>query len=155
MNNVHSYKALNDSTLRITLKTAFPPFLGLLSMPYCSVVPEEVVSQTSFRDAPVGTGPFIFEDWKRGDRLILAKNAEWYDAQSVSLEKVEFRFISDAAAATAAMLIFSGHFAGIIVASYVEICYCSAGLPAGGAAAGAAAAVASFCAAVLTEILPM
>ena len=56
MNNVQSYEALNDSTLRIIIKTAFPPFLGLLSMPYCSVVPEEVVSQTSFRDEPVGTG---------------------------------------------------------------------------------------------------
>ena len=40
---VHQFKAINDSTFTIKLKTTFPPFLGLLSMPYCSVVPHEVV----------------------------------------------------------------------------------------------------------------
>ena len=35
MNNVYSYKAINDSILEIKLKDAFPPFLGLLSMKYC------------------------------------------------------------------------------------------------------------------------
>ena len=30
-------------------------------MPYCSVVPQEIVENTSFRDAPIGTGPFRFQ----------------------------------------------------------------------------------------------
>ena len=43
MNNVDFYEAINDSTFFIRLKTPFPPFLGLLTMPYCSVVPQEIV----------------------------------------------------------------------------------------------------------------
>ena len=64
------YEALNDSTLMMTLKTPFLPFLGLLSMPYCSVVPEEVVSQTSFRDASRNR-PFSFSVLKDNVKLVV------------------------------------------------------------------------------------
>ena len=40
---VEDYKAVNDSVLRIKLNAPFPPFLGILSMQYCSVVPKEVI----------------------------------------------------------------------------------------------------------------
>ena len=95
MNNVQSYEALNDSTLCIFIKTAFPPFLGLLSMPYCSVVPEEVVSHTNFRDEPVGTGPFSFSVLKDNVKLVLRKNPDYFeqglpklDAVSISLSRI-------------------------------------------------------------------
>ena len=58
--------AENDSTLTIQLKEAFSPFLGILTMPYASVVPKEVVEhyKEDFRKNPVGTGPFKFKMWK-------------------------------------------------------------------------------------------
>src|SRR5699024_10536945 len=42
MRNVESMQAVNDSVLKIQLKQVFPAFLGLLSMKYCSVVPQEM-----------------------------------------------------------------------------------------------------------------
>ena len=104
MNNVQSYEALNDSTLRIIIKTAFPPFLGLLSMPYCSVVPEEVVSQTSFRDEPVGTGPFHFQYWKDNVKLVLRKNPDYFEQGLPKLDAVSISFIKDKQAAFLAFL---------------------------------------------------
>ena len=52
----------NDSTLVIELYQSYPPFLGLLTMPYCSVVPKEIVNHygPDFRANPCGTGPFRF-----------------------------------------------------------------------------------------------
>ena len=73
MNNVDYYEAINDSTFFIRLKTPFPPFLGLLTMPYCSVVPQEIVENASFRDTPIGTGPFRFQYWKENVKLVLKK----------------------------------------------------------------------------------
>ena len=42
LKNVSTFNAMNDSTFVIELKKPFPPFLGLLSMKYCSVVPKAV-----------------------------------------------------------------------------------------------------------------
>ena len=42
-NDFKGLKVQGDSILRIWIKRPFPAFLGLLTMPYCSVVPEEIV----------------------------------------------------------------------------------------------------------------
>jgi ABC-type transport system substrate-binding protein len=95
MSNVASYEALNDSTFQIRLKTPFPPFLGLLSMPYCSVVPEEIVEQTDFRDVPVGTGPFQFQYWKENVKLVLRKNPDYFEKGLPKLDAVAVTFVKD------------------------------------------------------------
>ncbi|MCW5667969.1 MAG: ABC transporter substrate-binding protein [Piscinibacter sp.] len=53
---------------------------------------------------PVGTGPYRFEDWKKGSAISLVKNEEWRGAATVKMKKVTFRFISDPAAQVAALL---------------------------------------------------
>ncbi len=53
---------------------------------------------------PIGTGPFRFEDWKKGSSITLVKNPAYRGAASVKMKKVTFRFISDAAAQVAALL---------------------------------------------------
>lgn len=93
--------SLNDSTLEIRLSTPFPPFLSLLSMPYCSVVPKEVVEKygTDFRKNPVGTGPFVFKMWKEGVKLVLVKNNSYFeqgtDGKLPYLDAVSVSFIVD------------------------------------------------------------
>ena len=76
LQQVERYEALNDSVFQIILKQAFPPFLSLLSMRYCSVVPKEVVEdpQHEFRKHPIGTGPFKFKAWEENIKLVLRKN---------------------------------------------------------------------------------
>ena len=120
MNNVQSYEALNDSTLRMILKTAFPPFLGSLSMPYFSVVPEEVVSQTSFRDAPVGTGPFRFQYWKDNVKLVMRKNPDYFEQGFPKLDAVSISFIKDKQAAFLAFLKGELDFISGLDASYKD-----------------------------------
>ena len=120
MNNVQSYEALNDSTLLMTLKTSFPPFLGLLSMPYCSVVPEEVVSQIKFRDAPVGTGPFHFQYWKDNVKLVLRKNPDYFEEGLPKLDAVSISFIKDKQAAFLAFLKGELDFISGLDASYKD-----------------------------------
>lgn len=53
--------------------------------------------------APVGTGPFKFKDWQRGDHVDLVRNDDYWDKGVPKLAAVTFRFIGDAQAQTAAL----------------------------------------------------
>ena len=97
-----AFKALNDTTFQIQLAEAFPPFLGILSMKYCSVVPQEVVEHygKDFRNHPVGTGPFKFQLWQEGVKLVLRKNPDYFERDEDGnrlpyLDAVAISFIID------------------------------------------------------------
>jgi peptide/nickel transport system substrate-binding protein len=93
LQNVSDFRALNDSIFEINLKKAFPPFLGLLSMKYCSVVPHEAVTHygSNFRENPIGTGPFQFKLWIENTKLVLRKNNHYHerDKEGVKLPYIE------------------------------------------------------------------
>ncbi|MBP5516436.1 MAG: ABC transporter substrate-binding protein [Bacteroidales bacterium] len=77
----NGFAAPDDTTFIVKLKEPFPPMLSLLSMPYCSVVPHEVVEHygSDFRNHPCGTGPFFFQYWKEGVKLVLRKNPLYFE----------------------------------------------------------------------------
>lgn len=82
---VDSFAAPDDTTFVIRLKEPFAPFLGQLGMVYCSVVPREVVEHygKDFRSHPCGTGPFRFQYWKEGVKLVLRKNPLYFEVDTV------------------------------------------------------------------------
>lgn len=77
-------EAIGESELKIYLESPFPPFLGILSMKYCSVVPEEVVARygLEFRSNPVGTGPFAFQAWIEGTKLVMTRNERYFESDA-------------------------------------------------------------------------
>ena len=79
--NGYAFKAVNDTVFQIELKDCFPAFLGILSMTYLSVVPREAVEfyGDGFGRHPVGTGPFKFQYWKEGVRLVFRKNPDYFE----------------------------------------------------------------------------
>ncbi|QFT61077.1 Periplasmic dipeptide transport protein precursor (plasmid) [Sulfitobacter sp. THAF37] len=99
---IASVTAIDPQTVEIKLKNKDAFFLFNMGQGDSSIVAPE--SADTNNTDPVGTGPFKMDSWTRGDRLTLVKNEDYRDADSVALDKVEFRFISDPAAATAAMM---------------------------------------------------
>lgn len=102
LNNVESFKAINDSLFQVKLKEAFPPFLGLLSMKYCSVVPHEMFKdgQEKFRKHPIGTGPFQFQMWEDNIKLVFRKNPLYFEKDEKGnslpyLEAVSMTFLPE------------------------------------------------------------
>ncbi len=100
--SIESVTAIDPLTVEIKLKNKDAFFLFNMGKGDSVIVAEE--SAATNNTVPVGTGPFKFDGWTRGDRLTLAKNPDHRDAAKVALDKVTFRFISDPAAATAAMM---------------------------------------------------
>lgn len=101
MRNVSSFKAINDTLFEINLERPFPAFLGLLTMKYASVVPEEGFKNGyNFRKNPIGTGPFAFKLWEESVKLVLRKNPTYHEKdkngkQLPYLEAVAVTFLPD------------------------------------------------------------
>ncbi|HKP95595.1 MAG TPA: ABC transporter substrate-binding protein [Fibrobacteria bacterium] len=77
---VAGLRALDDSTVRIELTKPYPYFKYILAMPYCAVVPREAVEHygEDFLNHPVGTGPYLLKEWRRGLRLVFERNPKYH-----------------------------------------------------------------------------
>lgn len=96
------FAAPDDTTFIVRLKEPFPPLLSLLSMPYCFVVPHEVVEHfgTDFRSHPIGTGPFHLQYWKEGVKMVMRRNDNYFERDADGnalpyLDAVAITFIID------------------------------------------------------------
>ena len=91
----------NDTTLIIELARPFPPFLSILSMPYCSVLPHEAVEfyKSEFRKHPVGTGPFYLKNWEENIKMVLRKNEDYFEKKNnvrlPLIDAVAITFVED------------------------------------------------------------
>lgn len=85
VDNRNGFIAINDTTFQLKLLRPFHPILGVLSMQYCSIVPREVVEKygNAFARNPCGTGPFRFTRWEEGQVLLMAKNENYFEHDSV------------------------------------------------------------------------
>ena len=98
----YAFTALDDTTFQIELSKPFPPFLGILSMTYASVVPHEAVDYygDDFRSHPVGTGPFKFQYWKENVKLVFRKNPDYFERDEAGerlpyIDAVSISFLID------------------------------------------------------------
>lgn len=93
--------APDPQTVVVTL--AQPDGLFLFHMGLGAAVIQSAETQPTNKQTPIGTGPFKFERWIAGDRVILVRNPE-YDGPKPALERVSFRFIADPAAQVSSIL---------------------------------------------------
>jgi peptide/nickel transport system substrate-binding protein len=96
-------RADGDTTLTLKLSQPSGNLLYWLGMPAAVMV--EPKSDKTDKTEPVGTGPFRFSSWRKGDRVELVRNPDyWNKSRPVRLDKVTFRFIGDPQAQSAALI---------------------------------------------------
>jgi len=100
--NIARIDTPDPSTVILTLNNADGNFLFRLGENTAVILDPKSAAGTATK--PVGTGPFTFEDWKKGSSVTLAKWDGYRDARSVKIRRVTFRFINDPAARVAALL---------------------------------------------------
>jgi peptide/nickel transport system substrate-binding protein len=75
---IDSIKTDGEHTVIITTKTPTPTFLNTLS-----AVNSSIVSPTAknLMQHPVGTGPFKFEKWTKGEQITLKRNEDYWNGK--------------------------------------------------------------------------
>ena len=93
-------EVIDDHTIRFRLRYPYGAFLAVLVNPRAGIIPEHLLKGVDLNTAeynrkPIGTGPFKFVEWKRGERLVLEANAD-YHAGRPALDRLIYRVIPDA-----------------------------------------------------------
>ena len=98
---IESIETPDPATVTIKLKQPSGNFLYYLGWGDAVIVAPETVETNKAN--PVGTGPFRFKSWTRGDRVELVRNPDYRQPDKVKLDSVTFRFINDPQAQVAAL----------------------------------------------------
>ncbi|MCP4750184.1 MAG: ABC transporter substrate-binding protein [Proteobacteria bacterium] len=85
----------------VTLKQPTGSFL--FNMGWGDAIIVDAASAAKNKSRPIGTGPFKFKRWAKGDRIELVRNRNYW-GKPVKLKKAVFKIIPDPAAAMAAMM---------------------------------------------------
>lgn len=107
-----SVEAPDAATIRINLASPFAPLLQHLAHTAATIVSAKRVREAiaaappcgkGLQDKVEGTGPFMLKEWKRGERMILVKNPNYWEKDEAGrtlpyLDELEWRVIPDDAA---------------------------------------------------------
>lgn len=78
--DLDSVEVINDYTVLLRLKQPSTPFLMLLTLSWGGIINEKAVriAGDNYAMNPVGTGPFRFVDWKKGNQITLERFEEYW-----------------------------------------------------------------------------
>jgi peptide/nickel transport system substrate-binding protein len=99
---METVSAVDAHTLVIVNKELDPDFLFLMGQATAIMVEPKSADTNATR--PVGTGPYVLDNWVKGSSVSLKKWAEHRNAATVKIARASFRFISDSAAQVAALM---------------------------------------------------
>lgn len=93
--SIEGIKVLDKYKVQLQLEQLIPFVLHVLTMTYYYVVPKEEVDKwgKDFNTHPVGTGPFMFKEWKRGKQVTLVKNPNYFEKGLPYLDVLEYEII--------------------------------------------------------------
>ena len=102
---IATMEAVSPLVLRVTTHSPWPMLPNEISQ--IAIIPAhlEQAETADFESgaAMIGTGPFQFSGWERGDHVRLTRNPDWWGGQ-VDWERVELRAIPDDAARITALI---------------------------------------------------
>lgn len=93
---VNKVNIIDKYTIKVFMNNSFSPFLFNLTHPLCSILNKEYTLKLGkdFGQNPMGTGPFKFVNWSKGDFITLAGFKDYFEG-APSIEKVIFRSIPE------------------------------------------------------------
>lgn len=99
LENMKEVKAINDTTIEFDLNESDSTFINKLTC--VGIVPSDSYNNETYGSNPVGSGPFKFVQWDKGQQVILEKNPDYYGKQP-EFNKLTILFAKNDAAFNAA-----------------------------------------------------
>ncbi|WP_449282905.1 peptide ABC transporter substrate-binding protein [Leucobacter sp.] len=95
---IEATRVIDPQTLEVTFSTPTPSFLNLFQV----TLPEHEFDSPAIEESdpqvrlPLGTGPFVLEEWKSGDSITLDRNDDyWVDPELPKLDGVTVKITPD------------------------------------------------------------
>lgn len=98
LNRLEEVKVLDETTVEFRLKEAQSTFVNTLVA--TGIVPQHVYDE-NYATNPIGSGPYTFVQWDKGQQLIVERNPEYY-GKTPYFKKLTFLFLNEDAAFGAA-----------------------------------------------------
>lgn len=94
---------VDKSTIKFVLNRPFAAFPSAIGSGYFGIASPAAVKKAGAKygipgSLAVGTGPFVFQEWRTGDRIVLAKNPNYWKSGMPKVDRLVIRFVDDPAA---------------------------------------------------------
>jgi peptide/nickel transport system substrate-binding protein len=99
--DIDAVQVVDSHTIKVKLKNVNSMFLFNLARGDSIIVNKQAVDK--LKSEPVGTGPFKFVEWVRGDHVTLVRFEGYYKKDLPYLDKVTYKFIGDPSAQIASL----------------------------------------------------
>ncbi len=101
-NNISSVTVHDAHTVILTLNNADGTMPFRMGENTAVILSPKSAATTASK--PIGTGPYVLDNWRKGSSVTLAKWPGYRDPGAIKISKVTFRFVNDPAAQVAALL---------------------------------------------------
>ncbi|MGA9381999.1 MAG: ABC transporter substrate-binding protein [Phormidium sp.] len=100
---LQNFVVVDKSTVQFVLKQPFAAFpsaigSGFFGMASPAAIKKAGANYGTPNSLAIGTGPFIFKEWRTGDRVTLAKNPNYWQKDLPKTNQLVIRFVTDPAA---------------------------------------------------------
>ncbi|GAC1419026.1 MAG: ABC transporter substrate-binding protein [Candidatus Velthaea sp.] len=99
--NVASVETPDGYTVVVRMKKPYAPFLTQMTCQDGPILPQHIYANTDVlknphnTDNPIGTGPFKFQSWTKGDRVVMVRNPDFFRKGLPYFDQVIAKIVSD------------------------------------------------------------
>ncbi len=117
---ITSVDVVDDLTVKLTLNAPFINFAAILLNQRSAMVAPAQLRDPQGRNKPIGTGPYVFKEWKLNDTLTVTRNPNyWRNDVKPSLDEITFKVITEETARVTAFK--SGDIQGLMTVNPIKI----------------------------------
>ena len=100
LNSVESIETPDPHTVVFKLKQPFDPLMKFIGNE-AFIIPKHLYENTDilknpYNLKPIGTGPFVFKEWKKGSHIALERNPSYFKKGKPYLDKIIIKVVPDA-----------------------------------------------------------